>query len=84
MKFVFGQVVKNKYIRYSYSVKSFQKGILICRPANNSHLSGIPAEFTKNFCEIQRFRFNFPYDLRKNIACFTSSLAENVGKFGNM
>ena len=35
------------------------------RPANNSHLSGNLVEFT--FCEIQHFRFNFPYDFRKSL-----------------
>ena len=30
--FIFGQVVRKEYIRYSYSVKSFHKWILICIP----------------------------------------------------
>ena len=30
--FVFGKIGRNKYIRYSYSVKSFHKCILICIP----------------------------------------------------
>jgi len=30
--FVFGQVARNEYIRYSYSVKYFYKYIFICIP----------------------------------------------------
>jgi len=45
--------------------RNMKKLIIGIRPANNSHLSGILAEFMKIFCEKKCVRFNFPHDLRK-------------------
>ena len=44
------------------------------RPANNSHLSGILAEFTKKFFEVQLLRINFPFNFWKNVVYFSSIL----------
>ena len=59
-------------------------GYVTYRRANNFHLSGILMEFTKIFCKIQWFRYEFPYDLRINIACFTSILIVWQKMLGNL